>query len=62
MKFYSFDFDLDPMTLILKLYLDMIKMYVLPSAVQKLSSEQTYKQTHRHIDRHTDSTEIIKLH
>ena len=27
MMFYSFDFDLDPMTLILKLDLDMVKMY-----------------------------------
>ena len=28
MKFQSFDFDLDPMTFILKLDLDIIKMYV----------------------------------
>ena len=28
MKFYSFDLDLDPVTLVLKLDLDIIKMYV----------------------------------
>ena len=28
MKFYSFDRDIDPMTLVLKLYLDIIEMYV----------------------------------
>ena len=28
MMFYSFDLDLDPMTLILKLHLDMVKMYL----------------------------------
>ena len=62
------------MTLILKLDLDIIKMYVctkmkfLPLVVQKLSSEQTDRQTAgqsdrqtdtRHTDTQTDSTEII---
>ena len=28
MKFYSFALDLDPMTLVLKLDLDIVKMYV----------------------------------
>ena len=28
MMFYSFDLDLDPMTLVLKLDLDMVKMYL----------------------------------
>ena len=28
MKFWSFDLDLDPITLVLKLDLDIIKMYV----------------------------------
>ena len=28
MKFYSFDLDLDPITLVLKLDLDIIKKYV----------------------------------
>ena len=49
----------------------VLKMKFLPSAVQKLSSEQTHRQTDgqtdrqtdrytdRHTDRHTDSTEII---
>ena len=58
MKFYSFDLDL--MTLMLKLDMDIIKMYVctkkkfLPSAVQKLSSEQTHRQKHRQTDTQTD--------
>ena len=49
------------MTLVLKLDLDIIKMYVctkneVPTlAVQKLSSEQTDRWT----DRQTESTEII---
>ena len=37
----------------------VLKMKFLPSAVQKLSPEQTDRQTDRHTDRHTDSTEII---
>ena len=28
MTFHSFDLDLDPMTLVLKLDLDMVKMYL----------------------------------
>ena len=54
MKFYSFDLDLDPMTSVLKLDLNIIKMYVctkmkfLPSEIQKLSSEWTDTQTDRH--------------
>ena len=52
----------------------VLKMKFLPSAVQKLSSEQTHrqtdgqtdKQTDRHTDRqtdrHTDLTEIITYH
>ena len=49
------------MTLVLKLDLDIIKMYVctknevLPSAVQKLSSEQTHRQTDGQTDRQTDT-------
>ena len=43
-KFYSFDLNLDLMTLVLKLDLDIIKdvhtkLKFLPSVVQKLSSE-----------------------
>ena len=45
----------------------ILKMKFLPSAVQKLSSEQTHRQTDgqkdrqtdRHTDTQTDSTEII---
>ena len=41
----------------------VLKMKFLPSAAQKLSSEQTHRQTDgqtdRQIDRQTDSTEII---
>ena len=57
MKFYSFDLDVNPpMTLVLKLELDIIKIYVctemkfLPTAVQK--SEHTH--THIHTDTQTD--------
>ena len=47
------------MTLILKLDLDMVKMYhhtkkFLCEGVQKLWSEQTDTQTDRRTDRHTD--------
>ena len=57
MMFYSFDLDLDPITLILKLDLDMVKMYlqakneVLAVEVQKLEPEQTDRQTHTQTDR-----------
>ena len=45
----------------------VLKMKFLPSAVQKLSPEQTHRQTDRqtdthtdrHTDRQTDSTEVI---
>ena len=30
MDFYSFDLNLDPVTVIIKLYLDMVKMYLFP--------------------------------
>ena len=58
MKFYSFDLDLEPMTLVLKLDLDIIKIFMctkmkfLPSAAQNLASEQTDRHTH------TDLTKI----
>ena len=59
MKFYSFDLDVNPpMTLVLKLELDIIKMYVctemkfLPTAVQKSehTHTHTYTQTHGQIE------------
>ena len=41
----------------------VLKIKFLPSAVQKLSSEQTHRQTDgqtdKQTDRYTDSTEII---
>ena len=45
-EIYSFDLDLDPITLVLKLDLDIIKMYVCTSVVQTLSLEQIHRQTH----------------
>ena len=47
MKFYSFDHDLTPMTLLLKLDPDIVKMYM----CTKPQQTQT--------DRQTDSTEVI---
>ena len=67
MKFYSFDLDVDSMTLILKLNLHIIKMYeytkikFLSSAVQKLLSEQTHREMDRHTDRHTYRRTQLKL-
>ena len=49
MKFYSFDHDLDPMMLILKLDLNMVEMYPnTKNEVQKLKSEQTDRQHYPH--------------
>ena len=59
-KVESFDLDLDPMTLVFKFDLDIIKIYMctkmrfLPSEVQKLSSEQTHRQPDRQTDGQTD--------
>ena len=58
---FKYDPDLDLMTLILKLDLDMVKMYLYSEneihsvAVQKFQPEQTDTQT----DRQTDLIEII---
>ena len=60
--FYSFDLDLDQMTLVLEL-LDMVKMYLhtknkVPSysgsKVIALTDRQTHRQTHGQTDRQTD--------
>ena len=41
LKFYSFDLDLDPMTLLLKLDLDIVNMYVYTNnKVPRLSSSK----------------------
>ena len=53
MKFYSLDLNLDPMTLLLNLDLNIVKIYVyskneVPNfSVQKLQPEQTHRWTHR---------------
>ena len=55
-KIYSLDLDLDPMTLVLKLDLDIIKMYVCAkNEVPSFSSSKDIIWT----DTQTDSTEII---
>ena len=55
MKFYSFDLDLKLMTLVLKVYLDIIKMYVCTeNKVPSFSSLNVI-----YIDTQTDSTVII---
>ena len=57
--FYQNDLDLDPMTLILKLDLDMVKIYhhvknevsrSLHSKVRACADTQTDRQTHTHKD------------
>ena len=60
----TFDLDFDPMTLILKLDLDMVKMYLytedeVPSYSSSKVIAWTDTQTHRHTDRQTDLSEII---
>ena len=56
MKFYSFDLDLDPMTLVLKFDLDIVKMYVCTkNEVPTFNSFKVIIWT----DRETDLTEII---
>ena len=68
LKFYEFDLDLDPMTLILKLDLDIVKRYVCTkneastlngSKVIAWTDTQTETQTDRWTDRQTDSSENI---
>ena len=55
--FYSFDLDLDPMTLILNIDPDMVKMYLhTKNKVCSYSSSKGIALTdrHTHIDKHTD--------
>ena len=54
MKFYWFGLDINPMTLVLKLDLDIVKMYVCTK-----NETWTDTQTDTHTDRHTDLTKII---
>ena len=58
-KFFSYDLDLDPMTLILKLNLDMVQMYLHAknevsmsrgSKVIAWTDRNTDRQEHRHTD------------
>ena len=52
MMFHSFDFDLDSMTLILKLNLDMVKVYLhAKNEVPSYSSSKAIVCTDRHTDR-----------
>ena len=60
MKFWSFDLDLDSMTLILKLDLDSIKMHVctkneVPTFTGSKVIIGTDTQTNRWTDRQTDT-------
>ena len=58
--FYSFDLDLDPMTLVLELDLDMVKMYLhTKNEVPSYSGSKVIAWTDRHTDTHTDSSENI---
>ena len=65
MKFYSFDLDLDldPMTFLLKLDLDIIKMYVCTkNEVPILSGSEVIVWTDRQTEKETDLTKIITYH
>ena len=59
-KFYKSDIDLDPITLVLKIYQDMVTMY--HDAKNEVSKSRHSKaiaqmntQTHRHTDIDTDT-------
>ena len=61
MKYYCFDLEFDPMTLVLKLNLDFVKMYVYTKneaptfngskVTDTQTHRQTCKQTHRQMHR-----------
>ena len=52
MMFYPFDLDRDPMTLVLKLDLDMVKMYLrTKNEVPSCSSSKVIASTDRQTDR-----------
>ena len=63
MKFYLFNLDLDQMTLLLKIGLGIVKMYVhTKSKVPSFKWLQIYslnRYTNRQSQRQTDATEII---
>ena len=60
MMFYSFDHDHDPMTLVHKLDLDMVKMYLhTKNKVPSYSSSKVIARTDTQTDTNTDSSEII---
>ena len=55
MRLHSFGLDLDPMNLVLKLDLDIVKMYVYTeNEVQWLKRYRLNKYTDKHKSRHTD--------
>ena len=63
-QFYKSDLDLDPMTLVLKLDLDMARMY--PHTKNEVSMSRHSKviartdtQTHTQTQRHTDSMKTL---
>ena len=60
LKYVLLLFDLDPMTLILKPYLDMVKIYLyFENEIPSYSSSKVRAKTDRHTGRQTDPTEII---
>ena len=50
MTFYSFDLVVDPMTLVLKLDLDMVKMYHMQNEVPSHSGSKVIAPTDRQTD------------
>ena len=63
MSFYAFDFDLDPVTLVLKLDLDMAKMH-LYTENEVLSScrSKVITLTDRQIDKQTRLKLLLTIH
>ena len=60
--FFAHDLDLDPMTLILKLDLDMVKMYLhTKNEVPMWSGSKVIVWTDCHTDGQTDTTENINM-
>ena len=62
MKFHRFGRGLDSMTLVLKLDLDIVKVYVLLRIKFLASVVQCYSLINRQRDRHTDTHTDTKTH
>ena len=61
-KFYWFNLDLDVMTLVLKLDLDIVKMYVYAkNEAPTFNGSEVITWTNTQIDRHTDTTRQTRL-